>query len=168
MGLLVTTTIGLNRILGVRKKEQSSSLLGLMTLFEMSAIVGADSFALTAAPSSATIAVKCEYMSEALPTEVSGNSLEFETRNDPVDSSPVPRQWIVAMRLALVAFMATAWFLSRSYTTTMYLVLGLATAMIALQQGEIKTPDRDRWILFTATAEVLAIILIYGLVRLRH
>ncbi len=40
------------------------------------------------------------------------------------------------MRLALVAFMTTSWFLSRSYTTTMYLVLGLATAAIALQGND--------------------------------
>jgi multisubunit Na+/H+ antiporter MnhE subunit len=72
------------------------------------------------------------------------------------------------MRLALVAFMATAWFLSRSYTTTMYLVLGLATATIALQNGERKAPNRGRWIFSTLTSEALIIILIYGLVRLRH
>jgi len=80
----------------------------------------------------------------------------------------VPQQWIVAMRLALVAFVATAWFLSRSYTTTMYLLLGLATATIALQEGDRKTPDRGHWIFSTLTAEVLIIVLIYGLVRLRH
>ena len=40
------------------------------------------------------------------------------------------------IRLALVSFMTTAWFLSRSYTTTMYLVLGLATAAIALQPSD--------------------------------
>jgi hypothetical protein len=72
------------------------------------------------------------------------------------------------MRLALVSFMTTAWFLSRSYTITMYLVLGLATATIALQHGDRKLPDRGHWIFSTITAEVLIIILIYGLVRLRH
>jgi hypothetical protein len=80
----------------------------------------------------------------------------------------VPQQWIVAMRVALVSFMTTAWFLSRGYTITMYLVLGLATATIALQQGDRKSPDRGHWIFSTITAEVLIIILIYGLVRLRH
>jgi O-antigen ligase len=168
MALLVTTTIGLNRILGVQKKRRPSKLLGLMTLFEMSAIAGAESFALNAAPSSGPIALKYEYMSEALPAVVSATSQGFETKNEAVDSPRVPRQWIVAMRLALVAFLATAWFLSRSYTTTMYLVLGLATATIALQQGEHKVPDRGHWIFSTATAEALIIILIYGLVRLRH
>jgi hypothetical protein len=68
----------------------------------------------------------------------------------------------------LVSFMTTAWFLSRSYTITMYLVLGLATATIALQQGDRKAPPRGHWVFSTITAEVLIIILIYGLVRLRH
>ena len=72
------------------------------------------------------------------------------------------------MRLALVSFMGTAWFLSRSYTTTMYLVLGLATATIALQGSASKSRDRVHWIFSTAIIEVLLIIVIYGLVRFRH
>jgi hypothetical protein len=75
---------------------------------------------------------------------------------------------MVAMRLALVAFMTTAWFLSRSYTTTMYLVLGLAAATIALQRRPDKTHDEGHWIFSTLSIEVMVIILIYGLVRLRH
>ncbi len=169
MALLVTTTIGLNRILGARTKKQSTKLLGLLDLFETSAIfTGPGALAVAPASSSGIIALKYEYASEALPAVVSASAPEFETSDEPVDPPRVPQQWIVAMRLALVAFMATAWFLSRSYTTTMYLVLGLATATIALQQGERKVPDRGRWIFSTLTAEVLLIILIYGLVRLRH
>lgn len=168
MALLVTTTIGLNRIIGNQTRKQPTKLLGLLTLFESSAIGDIGSFALAPASSSEIIALKYEYASEALPAMVSANVPEFEARIAPVDSPGVPRQWIVAMRLALVSFMATAWFLSRSYTTTMYLVLGLAAATIALQQGDRKTPDRGRWIVSTLTAEVLLIFLIYCLVRLRH
>jgi hypothetical protein len=68
----------------------------------------------------------------------------------------------------LVAFMTTSWFLSRSYTTTMYLILGLATATIALQRGEAKPNDRGRWIFSSIAVEVMLIVVIYGLVRLRH
>jgi O-antigen ligase len=168
MGLLVTTTIGLNRIIGVQKKRQPTKLLGLMALFETGAIAGTGSFALNIAPPRGMIALKYECMSEALPAVTNVNVPECETRDEHVDSARVPQQWIVAVRLALVAFMASAWFLSRSYTTTMYLVLGLATATIALQQGERKPPDRGHWIFSTLSAEVLLIILIYGLVRLRH
>jgi type VI protein secretion system component VasK len=80
----------------------------------------------------------------------------------------VPQTWIVAMRLALVAFMTTAWFLSRSYTTTMYLILGLATATVAIQRGEPKPNDRGRWIFSSIAVEVMLIVVIYCLVRLRH
>jgi O-antigen ligase len=168
MALLVTTTIGLNRIIGVQKKRQPTRLLGLLTLFETCAIKGVDAFALTPASSSGSIALKYEFASEVLPAVASARALEFETRKEPVESPRVPRQWIVAMRLALVAVMATAWFLSRSYTTTMYLILGLATATIALQQGDRGPSGRGHWIFSTLTAEGLIIILIYGLVRLRH
>jgi len=168
MALLVTTTVGLNSIIGAQKKKQPGRFLGLLHLFEMSSITRTVPFALNLAPSNGIIAFSYEYASEALPATVSANAPEFETQNNRVQSPRVPQQWIVAMRLALVSFMATAWFLSRSYTITMYLVLGLATATIALQHGDHKSPDRGRWVVSTITAEVLLIILIYGLVRLRH
>jgi O-antigen ligase len=168
MALLVTTTIGLNRIIGVQKKRQPTKLLGLMRLFESSTIASPGAFALVPAGSNGIVALKYECTSEVLPAVMSANVPGGETLDERVDSPRVPQQWIVAMRLALVAFMATAWFLSRSYTTTMYLVLGLATATIALQNGERKAPNRGRWIFSTLTSEALIIILIYGLVRLRH
>jgi hypothetical protein len=72
------------------------------------------------------------------------------------------------MRLALVSFMTTGWFLSRSYAITMYLVLGLATATIALQRSASNSRDRSHWIFSSMAFEVLMVVLIYGLVRLRH
>lgn len=169
VALLVTTTMGLNQIVGVqRTRRHSGKSLGLLHLFEASSIPYNSALALNPAPSSGIIALNYEYASAALPASVGPNSPEFETHQEPVHSARVPQQWIVAIRLALISFMATAWFLSRSYTTTMYLVLGLATATIALQQGDRKPPDRGHWIFYTAAAEVLIIILIYCLVRLRH
>jgi hypothetical protein len=50
----------------------------------------------------------------------------------------------------------------------MYLVVGLATATIALQGNAAKARDRVHWIFSTLAAEGLLIIVIYGLVRLRH
>jgi O-antigen ligase len=168
MALLVTTTMGLNRIIGVQAKKQPTRLLGLLTIFETGALTAPGAFALSPASSNGSIALKYEYASDALPAVVIESIPEFESRKEPVEPPNVPKQWIVAMRLALVAFMASAWFLSRSYTITMYLILGLATATVALQEGDRKTPDRGHWIFSTLTAEVLLIILIYGLVRLRH
>jgi putative inorganic carbon (HCO3(-)) transporter len=79
----------------------------------------------------------------------------------------VPSNYLVVIRLALIAFMTTSWFLSRVYETTVYLVLGLATAAIALSSTEA-TRGRGRWIPVTLAMEVLAIIFIYLIVRLRH
>jgi O-antigen ligase len=168
MALLVTTTTGLNRIIGVQKKKQPKRFFGLLRLFEMSSITSTAALALNSAPSGGLIALKYEYASSALPAMVSADVPEFETHLEAVHPPRVPRQWIVAMRLAFVSFMTTAWFLSRSYTITMYLVLGLATATIALQQGDREPPPRGHWISSTIIAEVFLIILIYGLVRLRH
>jgi putative inorganic carbon (HCO3(-)) transporter len=80
----------------------------------------------------------------------------------------VLRPFAVAMRLALVSFISTSVFLSRSYTTTMYLMLGLATATIALQPNTVEVGPRNRWILITLLLEALAIAFIYCIVRFRH
>jgi O-antigen ligase len=168
MALLVTTTVGLNHIIGREKKRQPSRFFGFLELFEMSAIPNIASLALNPTPSTGIITLKYEYESSALPAMVTTSAPEFETQNHHAHSPRVPKQWMVAMRLALVSFMTTAWFLSRSYTITMYLILGLATVTIALQRGDNKPPDRGHWISSTITAEVLLVVLIYGLVRLRH
>jgi len=168
LALLVTTTTGLNRILGLQKKKQASRFFGLLRLFEECSINNAGALATDPAPSEGTMALRYTYACEALPSMASANATEFKSRNEAEHSPIVPQQWVMAMRVALVSFMTTAWFLSRSYTTTMYLVLGLATATIALEGGGRESPYRGRWILSTITAEVLLILLIYVLVRLRH
>jgi O-antigen ligase len=167
-GLLVTTTANLNSIIGVQKKRLPRRFFGLKHLFESSYIGGAG--VLVGAPtlSEATIALRVTYACEALPATVLANTTQAETKIEPAHRPNVPQYWLVAMRLALVSFMTTAWFLSRSYTITMYLVLGLATAAIALQRSDAKQREWGNWIFPTLTVEVMIIILIYGLVRFRH
>jgi O-antigen ligase len=80
----------------------------------------------------------------------------------------VPSNWLVAIRLALIAFMATSWFLSRTYETPMYLILGLATAAIALEPSPNEPRGRGRWIPVTLAVEAVAIIFVYLVVRLRY
>jgi putative inorganic carbon (hco3(-)) transporter len=80
----------------------------------------------------------------------------------------VLKPFAVVMRLALASFITTSMFLSRTYTPTMYLVLGLATATIGLQQPAIELGDRRRWVFFTLAVEGLAIVLIYCAVRFRY
>ena len=78
----------------------------------------------------------------------------------------VPKHWPVAIRLGLVSFITTGWFLSRSYATTLYLILGLATATILLDGDSTDNRERNRWILVTLSVEVLTIALVYASVRL--
>lgn len=162
VAMLVTTTTNLNRIISGQKKRQSRKFLGLFELFETSYINNPGTRA------GGSLALESTRTGEALPAEVTVKATKPETRIEPVQFRTVPSYWVVAMRLALVAFMTTAWFLSRSYTTTMYLVLGLAAATIALQRRPDKTHDEGHWIFSTLSIEVMIIILIYGLVRLRH
>jgi O-antigen ligase len=173
MALLVTTTMGLNRHIGAQRKGYTNGLFGLLRLFEMKCSISANARTSDPISSEGMMALKSTYACEALPAEIRSaahtvpgvvGGAEMEPTHVPI----VPQQWIVAIRLALVSFMTTAWFLSRSYTTTMYLVLGLATAAIALQDSGSKAPDRGHWIFSTMTIEFVMIILIYGLVRLRH
>jgi len=92
------------------------------------------------------------------------NPIEIESVHQPI----VPSGWLVAIRLALISFMATSWFLSRTYSTTLFLILGLATAAIALEPPHAEKQDRVRWIPVTLAVNALAIIIIYFSVRLRH
>jgi len=168
VALLVTTTMGLNRIIGPQRTRGGSRFLGLLSLFERGSLAGTGALALNSPPSEGIIALRYAHAYEAQPAIVGAKASEFQTKMD-LDRGPmVPQHWIVAMRLALLSFAASSWFLSRSYTTTMYLVLGLATATIALQGGDRKSPDRNHWIFATIAAEMMLVILVYGLVRLRH
>ena len=172
MALLVTTTTSLNRIIKLQEKlgarqTHGRRFFGLRRLFETSYISSAGALATGPMPSGGIIALKYEFVSEPLPaifTAAGKEAAEFH----PALSQNVPQQWVVAMRLSLVSFMTTAWFLSRSYTTTMYLVLGLATATIALQGSAAKPRERVHWIFSTLATEGLLIVVIYCLVRLRH
>jgi O-antigen ligase len=168
LALLVTTTMGLNRSIGAQRKWQGVRFFGLLHLFETSSLNIAGAFHKNLTPSAGNMILNYPCANEMLPATVIANAGESETKIEHLHSQNVPQQWIVAMRLALVAFMTTGWFLSRSYSTTMYLVLGLATATIALQGNDDKSHDRGHWIFPTLVLEVMIIALIYCLVRLRH
>jgi putative inorganic carbon (HCO3(-)) transporter len=168
LAMLVTTTAGLNRIIGLQEKKQPARSFGLLRLFEMGFIGNSRALAMDTVPSNGILALNYAYACEAAHAVLPPRAAKFDTGTNTHPTSIVPLPWVVAIRLGLVSFIASAWFLSRSYSTTMYLVLGLATAAIALQRGESKSPNRCHWIFSTLTAEVLLILLIYGLVRLRH
>jgi O-antigen ligase len=173
LALLVTTTIGLNRRIGAQNKQNATGFFDLLRLFEMSYINNAGTLAGEPVAWEGTMFLKSTFARETLSdgelrAMAGASSVRNDTTADAAPPAVVPQHWVVAMRLALVSFMASSWFLSRSYTTTMYLVLGLATATIALQPTKSNSSDRGHWIFSTVALEVVLIILIYGLVRLRH
>jgi putative inorganic carbon (hco3(-)) transporter len=84
------------------------------------------------------------------------------------EDEAVPKRFAVVMRLAFISFLTTGFFLSRSYVTTMFLMLGLATATISLEQHTLDLDDRYRRAFITAGIELLAILFIYFIVRFRH
>lgn len=102
---------------------------------------------------------------ETLRTPATATATDVETQWRPPEYHMVPKHWVVAMLLALISFMTTSWFLSRAYSTTLWLVLGLATSTIALQRTAPESRDRSRWVFFTLEIEALAIIVTYGIVR---
>ena len=167
LALLVATTMGLSRIIGEQEKKSAKKLFGLLPLFEAGFIRGTR--ALDSCPISldGTVALNDAAYFSGLPITATAAGIEVETTSE--NSYPiVPMDWVVTMRLALVSFMTTSWFLSRTYAITMYLVLGLATATIALQQPASKSTDRGHWIFSTVALECALIVLIYILVRFRH
>ncbi len=151
VALLVTTTSSLNKIISLwRKRQLKPASAGNVERKEDSTFVNpATDF--SKSPEVDTIVT-------------AGIDEPIEQQHEP----NVPIQALHTMRLALVGFMTTSWFLSRSYSTPMYLVLGLATAMIALQRPAAKSCIRSRWLFFTLATETVALFCIYGMVHLRN
>jgi hypothetical protein len=113
---------------------------------------------------------RLEYESHDVSAEASPFSAGWLpiTETNSVHEPIVPGNWLVLIRLALAAFVTTSWFLSRTYVATTYLILGLATAAIALEPSATEKQDRRRWMYVTLAVEAAAIILVYFIVRLRH
>src|ERR1700675_527935 len=103
MALLVTTTTNLNRIIGGQRKRQSGRFFGLLELFETSYISNAGAFERD------STTLEGARAREALPARITAKAMESEPRIAPAHAPIVPPHWVVAMRLALVSFMTTAW-----------------------------------------------------------
>ena len=153
VGLLVTTTLSLNRNIKIQEfRRVRASAEDTENMKE------AISFAAGLCPSDS-------FSTETITT---ANATDVELKDELTRRSIVPEHWPVAMRLALIGFMATSWFLSRSYQTPMYLIVGLATATIGLQKHSAQSRIRNRWIFSALAVESVAIMVIYGIGQLRH
>ena len=83
-----------------------------------------------------------------------------------------PRDEIVfaarVIRMALFAFLAAAWFLSRAFVLPLYVLLGMAAALIIAEMR--RHPDRSflptgKMLRYTMVAEFASITGIYILIR---
>lgn len=89
------------------------------------------------------------------------------TRDEESDES---EKWARALRTSLIGFIVAAFFLSRAYTLTLYLILGMAVALLCMTSEEHEPVARERvprLIASTALVGVLAIVLVYVSIRLR-
>ncbi len=77
-------------------------------------------------------------------------------------------RWARAMRLSLYTTLATCWFLSRTYSVPLYLLLGM-TATLSAQTVDLApaSPQPVRWPMVTAMALPCLMAMVYITVRLR-
>jgi hypothetical protein len=76
---------------------------------------------------------------------------------------------VYAMRAAFVAFLTTGWFLSRTYTETLYILLALAASLIQLRAHLIPV-DRmrlSRWGPPTVAWEFIAMVAVFIMVKMK-
>ena len=76
---------------------------------------------------------------------------------------------VTSVRSALYAFLSTAWFLSRTYHETLYIILALAVVLICLRRERVPAAAIPmlRWIPLTFVMMVGSVLVIYGTIRLR-
>lgn len=83
-------------------------------------------------------------------------------------TNPEMARWAVAIRLSLGAYLFTAFFLSRAYQLPLFLLLGMAGAIIASVGGDEAIPLRGTgWALWTLVFCVGILSLIYVMLLVR-
>ena len=144
IALLVTTLLGLNQRIADADSEPGECEPGEILSEAIAVRAAAGTFHEMESKSQDSRASESGEIAIAGETEL---HLEPESLRIPA------RRWAIALRMSLVAFLITGWFLSRSYRMPMYLALGLATATLnfAPSPGERARPRR--WILFSLGAE---------------
>jgi O-antigen ligase len=153
VALIVTTLMGLNRIIKLQDERPGESILAEMPAPRIFLDPSDD---LPEEPSPA----RANRFATPIAPDV-GDEVASATGLE------IPEQWILAIRMAFVSFLTTSWFLSRTYQIPMYLILGLATAAILLQRNVAESAIRKSWIFVTLAVEASTIAFIYLIVRLR-
>jgi putative inorganic carbon (HCO3(-)) transporter len=79
------------------------------------------------------------------------------------------RQWAQALQLSLIGFMAAAFFLSRTFVPTLYLVIGLSVALAAIARSANKSiplPSLPGLGMLVLACELGSIGIVYAIVKL--
>jgi len=187
VALLVTTMMSLNSIVDLHEKWETTSVGHKITpskapehgeeeILSAAASANDDTFGLNGETHTTPLTVVEEPISGAAKDSDGGAAITTAAHmlmnvGNESDVSPphvVPKQWVVVMRLALISFMTTGWFLSRTYSSTMYLVLGLAVASVALEGTFPEFRSSARWIFLTLAIHAALILFIYVVVRFRY
>jgi putative inorganic carbon (HCO3(-)) transporter len=97
-----------------------------------------------------------------------GALLKTPALDNPLDANLL--SWANAIRLALVAYLTTSWFLSRPYVMTLYVLLGMAVAVVSIANSEraddIRSTVRDIfW--WASRAALASIVLVYSTLWMR-
>jgi len=76
---------------------------------------------------------------------------------------------VTPMRAALIGFLVTGWFLSRTYNPTLFVLVALLGALVQIRKQQdpelILTPRR--WIPMTLAGQLATLVLLYAAIRLR-
>jgi O-antigen ligase len=83
------------------------------------------------------------------------------------ESNPALARWAVALNFSLSGYMFTSFFLSRAYDLPLFLLLGVAGAIITEAGGDEAVPPGRGWALWSLGLCVAILTLIYVLLRLR-
>ena len=77
-------------------------------------------------------------------------------------------RYVTAIRAALYGFLATAWFLSRTYTETLFILFALSAALIHLKRDypEMRF-SLARWLPATIAWQIVSIVIVYLTIRAR-
>jgi O-antigen ligase len=93
---------------------------------------------------------------------------ELSSMLDTLDADDPDKQELIrcatAVRLSLIAYLATAWFLSRTYEMTLYVLLGMGVALVEMANRQIEPEIRiatGRLVRWSTVAALASIVFLY-------
>jgi hypothetical protein len=88
-------------------------------------------------------------------------------RGELTENTERVRRWAYELRFSLIAFVVTGWFLSRTYTITLYVLLGMTVVLLRLAKvGPREMLVWAKYVRMTVAAEVGTIVALYVVLRI--